>query len=65
MKRHLLAISGALSLVASACAAAAGPPSVGDVAPDFSLSSASGTVVSLDDAVAESDALLYFNMAYG
>ena len=65
MKRHLLAISGAFSLVASACGPPAGPPSVGDVAPDFSLNSASGSVVSLSDALADSDALLYFNMAYG
>ena len=65
MKRRLLTISGAFSLIASACGVPAGPPSVGDVAPDFSLNSASGTVVSLGDAVADSDALLYFNMAYG
>ncbi len=41
------------------------PANVGSPAPDFALPTTLGTEVSLDDAVAEGDALLYFSMGVG
>lgn len=38
---------------------------VGDIAPQFTLSSADGKLVSLSDFSGKQDVLLYFHMAYG
>jgi hypothetical protein len=65
MNRKIVALSAVLPLVAFACARSSSPPSVGDLAPGFSLVSANGSVLSLSDVLADSNALLYFNMAYG
>ena len=64
MNPKIVAASAVLSLVASACARSL-PPSLGDPAPEFSLVSADGSALSLGDVLADSNALLYFNMAYG
>ena len=65
MNRKIFAFSAILPLVTFACARSSLPPSVGDPAPGFSLVSAEGSVLSLGDVLADSNALLYFNMAYG
>ena len=65
MNRKIVAFFAVLPLVASACARSSSPPSLGNPAPEFSLVSADGSVLSLGDVLADSNALLYFNMAYG
>jgi len=65
MNPKIVAASAALSLIASACARSSSPPLLGDPAPEFSLVSADGSGLSLGDILADSNALLYFNMAYG
>jgi len=64
MRRQLL-IASALSLVGASCSRSPSPPEVGQTAPAFSLVASDGSVVDLSDVLARSNALLYFNMAYG
>ena len=42
-----------------------GPLSLGDIAPEFTLPSADGQLVSLSDFKGKNNVLLFFHMAYG
>lgn len=54
-----------LAAVLSACSSAKASVSVGEPAPDFSLPTADGGMVTLDDYVGKQPVLLYFHMAVG
>jgi len=53
-----------VSILAQACSSQ-GDLAVGDQAPGFTLTSATGTDVSLSDYTGEGPVLLYFHMALG
>ena len=74
MKKETLVIASlalTLAFVAGACASPGAPNegqgglNVGDQAPGFSLTSASGTSVSLADHLGRRPVLLYFSMGPG
>jgi cytochrome oxidase Cu insertion factor (SCO1/SenC/PrrC family) len=60
----LVGLIAAFSLVAAACGGDGGGLAVGDAAPDFTLTDASGARVALE-AYENQDVLLYFHMADG
>ena len=64
----LAAMGVALVLVTGGCSGGGGAPEdaqVGNNAPEFSLSSANGDEVSLDDYLGHRPVLLYFSMGPG
>jgi cytochrome oxidase Cu insertion factor (SCO1/SenC/PrrC family) len=61
---YLVGLIAAFSLVAAACGGDDGGLAVGDAAPDFTLTDASGASVVLD-AYQNQDVLLYFHVADG
>jgi hypothetical protein len=66
LSRHAsLIIILSLATVLSACSSTQASVSVGEPAPDFSLPTADGGMVTLDDYVGKQPVLLYFHMAVG
>jgi hypothetical protein len=63
--RLAIAVTAVLVLLLPACAGRSSELSVGEDAPDFTLSAATGEVVSLSDYTGSQPVLLYFHMAMG
>jgi hypothetical protein len=59
------AVMVVLALLLPACGGRSSGLSAGDKAPDFTLSAATGEVVSLSDYTGSQPVLLYFHMAMG
>jgi hypothetical protein len=65
LSRLTTAVVAVLVLLLPACAGRPSELSAGDEAPDFTLSAATGEVVSLSDYTGSQPVLLYFHMAMG
>ena len=63
--RLLLTVFFITSILLTACSSASEGLDVGDQAPQFSLTSSTGSEVALNDYLGEKPVLLYFHMAKG
>ena len=63
-KMFSLSVLGLMGFIIAACNSSE-PLKVGDPAPEFTLTSANGTEVSLNDYQGKQPVLLYFHMAKG